>query len=181
MSAQVEAGAQDDRVYRALFFLARWFAILGGAILVAIGMLTVASVLGRYFFAAPIRGDFELVEMGCAYAVYLFLPYCQLIKGNVIVDFFTARAPVRVHAALDSVGGLFYVLIAVLLTWRIWVGAANLRQTGETTIILGLPLGWVVLVGAICFGFVALVALYTTWRDLTRMVGRRPAQQRRVW
>ena len=61
-------------------------------VLAGIAMTTVVSVLGRKFFGGAIAGDFEIVEIGCAVAVSLFLPYCQLNKGNVIVDFFTLKA-----------------------------------------------------------------------------------------
>ena len=76
---------RSDPMGRVLTRLARIFVIIGGICLTAAGLLTVVSVMGRYFINSPIPGDFELVEMACAVAVFSFLPYCQLRKGNVLV------------------------------------------------------------------------------------------------
>jgi hypothetical protein len=43
-------------------------------------------------------------------AIALFLPWCQLRRGNIIVDFFTAKASDRTNAMLDRFG-------ALLLAW----------------------------------------------------------------
>ena len=165
-------GPRLDPVGRALAPVTRWLAVAGGVILCAVGLLTVVSVLGRFLFNLPVTGDFELVEMGCAYAVSLFLPYCQFVKRNVVVDFFTAAAPAPVRYGLDALGGLVYAALAALLTWRSWVGAANLRATGDVTTILGLPVGWIVLVTAFSLALVVIVAGYTVWRDFAVANGR---------
>jgi hypothetical protein len=52
-------------------------AALGGVILVAMAAMTVTSVIGAAFFARPILGDVELVQLGTAVCVALFLPYTQ--------------------------------------------------------------------------------------------------------
>ena len=53
-----------------------------------------------------------------AVAIFSFLPYCQMVRGNVIVDVFTTRASPRTRALLDSIGNLLFTAIAALLTWR---------------------------------------------------------------
>ena len=55
----------------ALTALARWSALLGGLVLLALIVLSVVSITGRAlvpFGLAPIPGDFELVERGTAFA-----------------------------------------------------------------------------------------------------------------
>ena len=64
-------------------------AALGACVLVLMAMMTVVSVVGRAFFSHPILGDVELVQLGCAVVVSCFLPYTQLRRANIIVDFFT--------------------------------------------------------------------------------------------
>ena len=91
-------------VGRALHRLAAALAVAGGLVLVALIVMTCLSIAGRAMFSAPLPGDFELVEIGCAVAVFAFLPYCQITGGNVVVDFFTARARPRTKAALDLMG-----------------------------------------------------------------------------
>ncbi len=132
----------DGPLGRALLGTCRWTAIAGGAVLLAIALLTVTSVVLREVTGRPISGDFELVEIGCAVAIFAFLPYCQMIGGNVLIEFVTARAPVRAQAALDALARLAYTLIAVLLAWRLALGGADLKAYRETTMVLAVPVWW---------------------------------------
>ena len=87
-----ETTAEHRGAGRALMALSRAVAIAGGLILTALTILSVGSILARVLLSRPLPGDFELVEMGCGIAVFAFLPYCHLKRGNVIVDFFTLKA-----------------------------------------------------------------------------------------
>jgi TRAP-type C4-dicarboxylate transport system permease small subunit len=129
-------------VARVLDGLARAFALAGGALLVAITGMSVASIAGRALLGTPIPGDFELVQVGCGAAIAAFLPYCQLRRGNIIVDFFTVRAPKRVQAALDTFGALVLAAVMALLAWRTAAGMLTVKAAGEITMIVGFPV-WV--------------------------------------
>ena len=138
--------------------------IIGGICLTAAGLLTVVSVMGRYFINAPIPGDFELVEMACAVAVFSFLPYCQLRKGNVMVDFFTHKAAPRTKGVLDSVSAIVYSVITVLLTWRLWVGGFDFLYTNEQTVILQIPRAYVFVFIMPSMALLVVVTFYTIWQ-----------------
>lgn len=120
--------------------LTRFFAGIGGVTLLAMMLMTVASVTLRGVTGKPISGDFELVEMGSAIAIFCFLPWCQATGGNVLVDFFTQKTGPRVNHLLEAAGDLLYLLIAALLTWRLWHGAVEMRHYGEQTMVLRLPI-----------------------------------------
>ncbi|MFO1283171.1 MAG: TRAP transporter small permease [Burkholderiales bacterium] len=125
---------------RKVLRIAESFAYIGGAIFVAIAVLSVASIVGRAIWSAPIQGDYELVQLGGAVFVSLTLPLCQMRRGNIIVDFFTVRARPATRARLDAAGALVLGLVMALLAWRIAVGTLDIREAGETTAILGWPI-----------------------------------------
>ncbi|MGQ0676059.1 MAG: TRAP transporter small permease subunit, partial [Rhodospirillales bacterium] len=100
--------ASIGTIGRALSSLSRGFAIAGGLVLTALTVLSVVSIGARVAVGKPVPGDFELVEMGGGVAVFAFLAYCHLKRGNVIVDFFTMRASARHKLLLDLVGHLIY-------------------------------------------------------------------------
>jgi TRAP-type C4-dicarboxylate transport system permease small subunit len=129
-------------VTRVLDGLARAFALGGGALLVAITGLSVTSIVGRTLLGTPLSGDFELVQVGCGVGIAAFLPYCQLRRGNIIVDFFTAGAPKRAQAALDALGALLVAGVMALLAWRTAVGMLSVKAAGEVTMIVGFPV-WI--------------------------------------
>lgn len=122
--------------------LCRLFAGIGGVVLLAMMLMTVVSVTRRSLLGAPIAGDFELVEIGSAIAIFCFLPWCQSVGGNVLVDFFTQKASPRTNHLMEAVGDLLYLLIAALLLWRLWHGGAEMRQYGEQSMVLRIPVWW---------------------------------------
>ena len=122
--------------------LCRAVAGLGGLALLAMMLMTVVSVARRTILGAPIPGDFELVEIGSAVAIFCFLPWCQATGGNVVVDFFTQKASAQTNHFLEAVGDLLYLLIAALLLWRMIHGGLEMRQYGEQSMVLRIPVWW---------------------------------------
>ncbi|WP_374605643.1 TRAP transporter small permease, partial [Niveibacterium sp.] len=96
---------------------------LAGVLLTTITLITCVSLLGRNTIGKTLVGDYELTAVAAGAAVALFLPWCQLKRENIIVDFFTARLPPATNAILDRFGALLLALVLVLLAWRTGVGA----------------------------------------------------------
>jgi TRAP-type C4-dicarboxylate transport system permease small subunit len=148
--------------------IARVLAIAGGAVLVGLAGLVTASVLMRWLGGQGVNGDFEMVQMGLAMAVFAFLPLCQAHRGNVMVDTFTTRLPLRVQYALDALWDLLYAAFAGFIAWRLAVGAIEARSSGTTSMVLGLPIHYAIGVCAALAGFLALICVLTAarrWRQ----------------
>ena len=128
---------------RVLEKLAKLCAILAGVLLTAITLMTCVSLLGRNTIGVTLVGDFELTGVAAGAAVALFLPWCQLQRGNIMVDFFTARASERTNAALDRMGALLLGAAMALLAWRTTLGGLNAYDTHSGTMMIGFP-EWIV-------------------------------------
>ena len=175
----------SDPVGRVLYRVAEAVAVFGGAVLVVLTLITVWSIIGRqiagsdwlrhippFSWAGPVTGDFELVEIGCAVAVFAFLPYCQIVGGNVLVDFFTAKAGPRLKAFLAAAGDAAFTLIAGMLTWRLVLGAEDLYRYRETTMVLRVPVWWGYVPAVAAMVLLTLVCAYTTWRRSLETLGK---------
>ncbi len=184
------AKSAEARVGRVLEHLARWLAYAGGAILVAMALVTVFSVLGRALLSVglgPIRGDFEMVEAGCAIAIFAFLPWCQLRRGHVTVDVLVDRVGGRFKLFMGLLGDLAVTVISGLILWRLYLGFGEKFPFGEagfrdafgmgakpffpeTTYELELPV-WIpfglATIGATLF---FVVSVYTVWRALNWVI-----------
>jgi TRAP-type C4-dicarboxylate transport system permease small subunit len=123
--------------------LARACAILAGIILVGITLMTVYSVIGRDFFGKALTGDFELTAVMTGAAIALFLPWCQVKRGNIIVDFFTAKASEKTRNGLDRIGALFIAVMLGLCAWRATLGGLSAFRSNSGTMMLGFP-EWIV-------------------------------------
>ncbi len=159
----------DTPIGRGLYLASRVAAILGGLIMTTLALMVVISVLGRWLISSPVYGDFEMVEMGTAISVCLFLPYCHMNRGNVIVDLFLAWAPWRVQLFFDIAGSIALAGIAGMLAWRMVYGGLEMASYDETTYILGLPLWWAFPFAILSFSLLCLCAAYTAVSDCLRM------------
>ncbi|MGA0941148.1 MAG: TRAP transporter small permease [Burkholderiaceae bacterium] len=143
------------------------FGAMGAAVALLVALLMVISVLMRAFIDQPISGDVEITQMGIALGISLCLPYAQFQKANIIVDFFTQRASSNTIRTLDSFGQLLLALVYALLAWRTSVGAIAVREAGETTMIISLPM-W--LAYASLAPGLALAAIIAILQGLTNLV-----------
>jgi len=163
----IQAGLWSrDAVGRALYAVSLALALAGGAVLLALIGLSTWSVAGRWLADAPLQGDFELVQLGCAACVSAFLPLCQLEKGHVIVDFFTLKAGAATRAVLDAAGNLLLGLAGALVAWRLALGMLSVREAGETSMILDLPVWMAYAPMILSFAVLAVAGLYTAWAEL---------------
>lgn len=159
---------------------ARIMALMGGLVLTALVVMTCLSVLGRGLdglghndwlagvapgLAAwmtglgPVRGDYELVEAGIAFAVFAFLPICQLAAGHATVDVFTSLLPGRANVWLTAFWEVVLALVIVVIGWRLFLGFTEKLDNGQTTFLLQFPVWWAYgasLVAAIVAGLVGV-------------------------
>ncbi|MGH6781966.1 MAG: TRAP transporter small permease [Sphingomonadaceae bacterium] len=150
----------------------RGIAIAGGVLLIALATMVVVSVTLRsdLIGSAGVPGDFELVQMTTAVAAFCFLPYCQLRRGNIFVDTFTLKLPLRWQRAIDALWDVVYALVMALIAWRLAAGARAAFASGENTMVLQLPSYLPI---AICAALAALVSL-VSFVSASRLVRARP-------
>lgn len=126
--------------------LARLCAVLAGLLLTLITLMTCASLVGRNTTGWTLVGDFELSAAAVGAAIALFMPWCQLQRGHVMVDFFTARASAGTRDGLDRLGAALTALLMGLLSWRTGVGGLHAWQSDAASMMLGFP-EWLVYAG----------------------------------
>ena len=139
--------------------VAATFAVAGSAVAFAAALMVVTSITLRALTTRPIQGDVEMTQFAVALAISLALPWCQLRGANIIVDFFTQRLAERQVRWLDGLGALLMAAMCALLAWRTSVGAIGVREAGETSMILALPMWWAYASLAPGLALAALVAV----------------------
>ena len=149
----------------------RALAVLGCLLLIGIAVTTVLSVAGRVLFSSPIQGDVELVQLAGAVGIACFLPYTQWQGGNIIVDFFTARAPAGARRRLDAFGALALGAVAALVAWRTAAGALAAWDNEETSMLMAIPVWIPYALMTPGLTLTALVSLHISWLRLTGQDG----------
>lgn len=133
---------RDPLPVRAVAALARAGALIGALLLVGAVATTVGSVVGRWLFARPLLGDYELVERLVGAAIFLVLPYGHLVGGHIAVDLLVRRFPATLRRILAAAAELAFAAVAGVLAWRMTQGGLDLHGFGETSMMLGLPTWW---------------------------------------
>lgn len=141
-------------------------ALAGGGVMLTAALVVVVSVSLRWFAGSPISGDYEIVQVATAIAAFAFLPYCQLRRGNIVVDTFTTRLPERARRGLDALWDLVYLIAAGIIAWRLAIGGYDAIRSNTVSMILALPTGWAIVAAAVLAGVLCLVAGVTLVRLL---------------
>ncbi len=152
-----------DPVGKVLDAISRLFAICSGLMLTAMALMSVYSIIGRSFFDKPLMGDYELVQMMSAVAVTMALPFCQMVRGHIIVDFFTARNSPRSNAVLDLLAALLLATCAFAIAWRLTVSTFDFVKNHDASMLLNLPTWWGYAPMGPSFFLLGCAALYTAW------------------
>ena len=147
---------------KALETLAKLCAILAGLLLIFITLMTCVSVVGRDLIGKTIVGDFELSGAAAGAAIALFMPWCQAKRGNIVVDFFTSKAPPAAQNVMDRFGTLLLACVMALMAWRTSLGGLNSFVTHSETQILGFPEWIVYAVMVPPLALTVLIALHQT-------------------
>lgn len=135
-------------------------AVLAGVVLAAMAFMSLWSIIGRTLFGKALVGDYELVQFMTAVAVALSLPYANWIGGHVIVDFFTARSPVKTNALLDMLAYTVMALFSFLIAGRLTLGMLDLQRNQDASMLLSIPTWWAFLPMVPSFVLLGLTALY---------------------
>ena len=120
-------------------WLARVIALLGGAVLITLIVMTCLSITGRALIPlglGPVPGDFELVEAGVAFSIFSFMPWCQYNRGHARVDLFQATFGLFVNRVIDLIADLIMFGASYLIAWRLYLGTMDKYSYHETTFIL---------------------------------------------
>lgn len=155
-----------DPVGRVLFEVSRALAIFGGFLCCFMALMVTVSVSGRYLFSAPVPGDYDFIGIIAETAVFAFLPYCQLMRRNVVVDFFTTAMSAHGKAVLDAIGSLLYLLIAVTYTWRMYFGMLEFRANNEQIAAFTFYRWTTIPLNILCMIVLIVVIAYTLARDI---------------
>ena len=143
-------------------------AFVGVMGMLFIAFMTIADVVLRFLFSAPIAGMGEVTSMVLAVTVAACLPAGAASGVNLTVELFDTRVSAAARERLRLFGALVLLVFYAFLAWRVGVYAHNLGARNSVTVYLAIPMApfiWTVA------GFLVISALMQLL-NLTVMAGR---------
>lgn len=146
--------------------VSEWVNRFGVSLLMLMMFVTSLDVVLRYL-RMPIEGAFEMVTFTQVVFVSFALAYTQAVKGNITADLIVRKLPQKIQALTGGFTTLLSLVLAVLMCWQSILRGEALRQAGQHSVALEIPLFpfyWAVGFGA---GLLALVLLVDFFIALT--------------
>lgn len=115
-------------------------ACVAGFALILLMLLTTADVVGRYFFNSPIGGVFDLTHFAVSIMTFLGLAYCGWRGTHVVIELLYDRLPPAARRVLNRVTNLAGCTLFGLISWRTAVQSIDVREMGEASQMMEIPL-----------------------------------------
>lgn len=148
-----------DATGRSITALFEALGTVAGAIVAAVALAVTADILMRWLIASPIRGMYELSELGVGLGMALAMLLATSRENHVTMEILgsvTGRP-----AGIRLVGAVLALAVFLLFALFLFEHAAAKTLYRETTYILGLPVGpvWYAIAGLFALTLAAQAAV----------------------
>jgi len=124
---------------RGIIAISRVLNNIGLWVIVGMVLLTVATVVGRRFFNAPIIGAKEIQQFCLLTVAFFTWGYCQADRGNIVITFISDLLPKRVMIFVEIITNTAATVLYGVLAWRLLAQAMHMRRVGWLTTELRMP------------------------------------------
>jgi len=133
-----------DRAYiGVLRVLVMVLAGFSGLAVLTMMAVTTTDVAMRAVTKSSITGAYDIVKIAGAIAIACALPYTTAVKGHVAVEYFFHKLRRRGRIVVDTVTRLLVIIFFVVVARQTLLYGHTLRETGEVSLTLPVPVFWV--------------------------------------
>ncbi|HOC58705.1 MAG TPA: TRAP transporter small permease [Smithellaceae bacterium] len=145
------------------------FNIVACIAVIAMMLLSTADVVLR-MLGKPIPGAYELVGFLATIVVSFSLGFTTLEKGHIAVEIFFRKMPQRVQMVMESVSDLAGFLLFGMMTRQAFNYAWEMRESGEVSATLQMPVYPFIGGMALGFGLLSIIVLADSVKSLKRVL-----------
>lgn len=127
--------------------------------LMAMMLLTVVDVVGRYLFASPLPGAKELTEILMGFLVFAAAPLVTADRGHITTALFESVLPKLVIRWRNLLIAVLVAIALSVLAWRLWIQAGLVAELKTGTPLLGVPVAPIVYFAAASSALCALIVI----------------------
>ena len=133
---------------RGLLKIERFLALLSGLAVFSLMFLAAISVSGRKFFASPLPGYVDWIEVLMPLMAIMGIAYVQRDGGHIRMDLVIGRLKGRALWAAELLSVVLIFGLILMLLWGAWshfdrsFDMSRPMFSRDSTIDIGLPIGW---------------------------------------
>ncbi|MDI1286697.1 MAG: TRAP transporter small permease [Reyranella sp.] len=155
---------------RQLGRLENLFNDIGGVFIFALMWLTMAEVLGRRLFNAPVPGAIDYIEVGMAAFAFMGAAYCQRLGGHVRMDLLVTNLRGRILWFVEALAILVAVVYIAIIIWASAQDAWRSFDLGDETLDAHVPVWPSKLIVPVAMALLELRLLVNLWGYLRLLV-----------
>jgi TRAP-type C4-dicarboxylate transport system permease small subunit len=162
MSSSISPAGENrfpDLYHEALRQVVMALAYVACASLMVMVVVTSIEVVLR-IFRLTLTGAYDIVKIAATLTMAAALPYTTAIKGHVAIEYFFHKLGRRGRVVVDTLMRVSAMALFSLLAWGCVDYGNSLRDKGEVSMTLQLPVFWVPYLLAASCVLVVLIKLY---------------------
>ena len=141
----------------------RALGAVAASVLFAMMVVTVIDVTGRYVFAKPLPGGFELTQVLLAQLIFVGLPLVTARGGHVTITLTDRWFSPFAASIRDRAVNLVCAMVTAGIAWRLWLLADRLGEYGDIFEFIGLPKAFAAYSMSLLAGLTAFILLGRTF------------------
>jgi len=147
----VEQGLDMKKIWAFLDNVQDKMKMLAAICLMGMCSVTCADVFLRGTLNIPIFGSEEIVSILATLTIAFSLPYSHVKDVHIGVEILVRLLSKTVQDWIKFVTQIASLVIMTIITWRMFIYAHDVGQSGERSMNLELPMHYLVYVLAFCF------------------------------
>jgi TRAP-type C4-dicarboxylate transport system permease small subunit len=144
---------------RILKLLVIILAFISGCGIITMVLVTFLDVILR-IFRCSLVGAFDIVQIAGVITTACALPYTTAVKGHVAIEYFFHKLTQTGRIVVDTFVRILGMGLFGFLSWQNICYGLSLKQSGQGTLTLQIPLFWIPYLIAFSCGVVVLVIFY---------------------
>lgn len=140
--------------------------------LIFIMTIITLDVIGRNFFNKPLKGTYEMTELGAALLVFFALAITHRHNDHITIDFIVDRFPKKIRNIINGIVELVIALVLLFMASHIFDNGLRSMERNLTTTDLALsihPFLFIVAFTLIIFALTAIFKAITQFRSVVNM------------
>lgn len=135
----IEDQSAVSKADRKLFRIESWLNLAGGLLILAVMLLSVANILGRKLFNAPVPGFIDWLVQAVPLIAFLGIGYCQRFGGHIRMDLVVGKLRRRALWLFELLSVVLIAMLTLMLIYGSWNHAERAISIGDSTIDINLP------------------------------------------
>ena len=134
-------------------------------------VLSITDVFLRKVFSHSILGTVEVTEFMMLAVVFFGLAHTEVLNGHIKVDLFMGRLDSHIQGSVDAATQFICFLLAGLIAWAAGTYSEELRNSGEVSQDLWIPIYpflYVVMIGYALLACVLLTKCFIAVKKIKR-------------